>query len=71
MCISNLVIKMKPEEIPEFMRGKFFELHTNITHHVFAKDSTDGADFDYDSDEYVGWIHIREDGTIEFGEPGV
>lgn len=56
MCISNLIIKLKPEEIPEYMRGKFFELYEPS---------------DKDKDEYVGWVWIREDGQIEFGEPGV
>lgn len=58
MCISNLVIKLKPEEIPEFLRGRFFELFNPIE-----------KDLDADA-AYVGWVFIRDDGTIEFGEPG-
>lgn len=54
MAITNLLIKLKPEEIPWFLRGKFFELWIP---------SDEG-------DSYVGWVHIREDGRIEFGEPG-
>lgn len=62
MCISNLVIKLKPEEIPEFLRGKFFEL-VNLG---------DEGEFEENGEPVMlGWVHIREDGTIEFGEPGV
>ena len=25
----------------------------------------------HDDDGYTGWVFIKEDGTIEFGEPGV
>lgn len=61
MSISNLVIKLKPEEIPEFMRGKFFELYEEM----------DADDCPCCGPEYVGWVFIKHDGTIEFGEPGV
>ena len=62
MAITNLLIQLKPEEVPEFLRGKFFELRDPDEielhpHHMENK--------------YVGWVHIREDGRIEFGEPGV
>lgn len=60
MAITNLIIKLKPEEIPWFLRGKFFELN-----------EPERYIDDYVSGGYVGWVHIREDGTIEFGEPGV
>lgn len=47
--------------VPEFLRGKFFELYNPdnevIRDHAFGP-------------EYVGWVHFRDDGTIEFGEPG-
>lgn len=61
MSITNLLIKLKPEEIPEFMRGKFFELH--------AEEKYDDNDNPV-SGGYVGWVFINSDGTIEFGEPG-
>jgi hypothetical protein len=61
MAITNLLIKLKPEEIPPFMRGKFFEL----TMEPF-EDGDDATEW-----VYAGWVHIKEDGTIEFGEPGV
>jgi hypothetical protein len=70
MAITNLLIKLKPEEIPEYMRGKFFELSVpkNWKDDPFYADA-DLGDSKYS--EYVGWVHIKEDGTIEFGEPGV
>lgn len=58
MAITNLLLKTKPEEIPDFLRGRFFELYGEI-HTEEVK-----------SFEYMGWVHIGEDGTIEFGEPG-
>lgn len=61
MAITNLIIQLKPEEVPEFYRGKFFELHFEPKYH-------DNGELQ--SDTYVGWVHIREDGKIEFGEPG-
>ena len=45
------------------MRGQFFELHSE------PKYDSDGIQLNPDT--YVGWVHIREDGRIEFGEPGV
>lgn len=62
MCISNLVIKLNPEEIPEFLRGKFFELNEPEKY---------DKDYVLISGGYVGWVFIKNDGTIEFGEPGV
>lgn len=61
MAITNLLLKIKPEEIPEFLRGKFFELHD--------PDAPQGL---YPSEDYsyVGWLFIKEDGIIEIGEPG-
>lgn len=60
MSITNLVVKLKPEEIPEFMRGKFFELYDpDILSKALEVDAA-----------YIGWVHIRNDGVIEFGEPG-
>lgn len=64
MSITNLLIKLKPEEIPDCMKGKFFELHQQTTLHIDEYDT-------YDDYEYAGWVQIKEDGTIEFGEPGV
>lgn len=61
MAITNLLIKLKPEEIPEFLRGKFFELHQANDDPINAIEDT----------VYVGWLFIKEDGTIEIGEPGV
>lgn len=55
MAITNLLIQVPPLDLPEYMRGKFFELYEPS---------------DEDEDKYVGWVWIREDGTIEFGEPG-
>jgi hypothetical protein len=60
MAITNLLIQMKPEEIPDFMKGQFFELYSSEDNYG-----------EYREPEYVGWVHIREDGRIEFGEPGV
>ena len=61
MALTNLLIQLKPEEIPEYMRGQFFELHTEPKY----------DDNNQLVDTYVGWVNIREDGRIEFGEPGV
>jgi hypothetical protein len=63
MAITNLLIKLKPEEVPSFLKGAFFELHAE------PKYDDDGVQLNPDT--YLGWVHIREDGTIEFGEPGV
>ena len=63
MPVTNLLIKLKPEEVPEFLRDKFFELHSEPK---FA--NTDYAKLE---NTYVGWVFIKSDGTIEFGEPGV
>lgn len=65
MAITNLLIKLKPEEVPDFLKGKFFELHTSPIDYMFDENG------DPTNDSYVGWVHIREDGRIEFGEPGV
>ena len=64
MSITNLIVKLPPEEIPWYMLGKFFELHTNPN---FNEYDENGKQL---TDSYAGWVHIREDGTIEFGEPG-
>ena len=61
MAITNLLIKLKPKEVPEFMRDKFFELHFEPKYYDTSE---------LHSNTYVGWVHIRSDGTIEFGEPG-
>lgn len=61
MAVTNLIVKLKPEEIPEFLRGRFFEL-VNFG---------DDGEFEDDGEPVMlGWVFIREDGTIEFGEPG-
>jgi|APGre2960657404_1045060.scaffolds.fasta_scaffold290609_1 hypothetical protein len=62
MALTNLLLQLKPEEVPDFMKGKFFEL----------RDPDEIELFDHHMEKkYVGWVHIREDGRIEFGEPGV
>lgn len=62
MAITNLLIKLKPEEIPEFLRDKFYELHAEGSY---------GENYDIVKEpEYVGWVFINSNGTIEFGEPG-
>lgn len=63
MAITNLLLKVDPEQIPVFLRDKFYELHVEPKY----------AETDYAKmeDTYVGWVFIKSDGTIEFGEPGV
>jgi len=61
------LLKMKEGEtvpkIPEWLRGKFFELHKEVTYSI-------DEDCSYEDFEYAGWLHIKDDGTIEIGEPG-
>jgi hypothetical protein len=63
MALTNLLIQLPFEEIPPGMRGQFFELH--------AEPKYDKDGIQLNPDTYVGWVHFREDGRIEFGEPGV
>lgn len=64
MAITNLLIQLKPEEVPDFLKGKFFELHSNPNFNDYDENGKQLTD------SYMGWVHIREDGKIEFGEPG-
>lgn len=67
MAITNLLIKLKPEEVPDFMKGRFFELYINNgSSAVLGYDDVTAEKL-----TYAGWVELREDGTIEFGEPGV
>lgn len=50
--------------VPDFLRGKFFELHTNPNFNDYDENGKQLTD------SYMGWIHIRDDGSIEIGEPG-
>lgn len=54
--------RVPPETIPPWLlrpHGEaFFELHQ-------------GGGWDDPGGCYVGWVNIRSDGTIAFGEPGV
>ncbi len=50
MALTNLLLQLKPEEIPEYMRGQFFELHSE------PKYDSDGIQLNPDT--YVGWVHI-------------
>jgi hypothetical protein len=63
-----MIIQLKPEKVPDFLKGKFFELHVEPKHH---EPSEYDVLYGIQPDTYVGWVHIREDGRIEFGEPGV
>lgn len=62
MAIS--LLKLKEGEtvpkIPEWLKGKFFELMVEP-----VENGDDVTEW-----EYAGWLHISDDGTIEIGEPG-
>jgi hypothetical protein len=70
MAVTHLKTKLDPEKLPDFLKGKFFELYEPKKVTVPKEDSYAPWGFEYDYNQYVGWLSISEDGTIEIGEPG-
>ena len=64
MSTTHLKFKIDPEKIPPGLRSKFLELHTNPNFNDYDENGKQLTD------SYIGWIHIKDDGTIEIGEPG-